>query len=58
MHKIDKAPKSYPEVIHITGWQKIQKSELYTELSTLSTKMHVNKVVYIGKKRNICFVKL
>ena len=55
--KIHKNKKIDQKVINIKNDGKSEKIELYTKLSTLSTEKKVEKVVYIVKKSNICFVK-
>lgn len=54
---INKTYCGYEKVINTQKCQKKEKIELYTKLSTLSTKKEGKNEVYIVKKQNMRFVK-
>ena len=54
---INKTYCGYGKVINTQKCRKKEKIELYTKLSTLSTKKEVKNEVYIVKEQNTRFVK-
>jgi len=58
LKKVEKLFGEWEKVIHIGKARKIEKNELYTKLSTLSTEKKDKKLVYIVKRPNIRFVKI